>query len=103
MPAADEFDNLSMQRKAKVLAVARRIAEQRIVSNKEKFKSVENTDLFEIKCFQDRFLGGFRGGRRFVIAAYEEKKKGPLKPQTITRAEMVLADQDARERAGGLE
>jgi hypothetical protein len=67
--------------------------------NREQFRNLgeKGGRLFEFKRFQDRFLGDFRPGRRFLVAAYEQKKKDHLDPAVIDRAMRVLAENDRYE------
>jgi hypothetical protein len=67
------------------------LAERGRVPNAERFKKVEGTDLWEFKKHQHRFVGFYLKGGRFIIAAYEQKKRGRLRDQTISRAEEVRA------------
>lgn len=84
------FDALSMHEKAAVHSTMQLLANTGRVANEERFKHLENTRLFEIRKGQHRFVGGFLPGHRFVIAAYERKKKWKLRAQTIERAETAL-------------
>ena len=48
--------------------------------------------LWEFKSFQLRFLGGFAGSRRFVVADGLRKKKQRHRPQDLDRAARRLSE-----------
>jgi len=81
----------------------KKLADAGRISNKQKFKKVENSDVFEFKEYQQRFVGFFRPGRRFIIAAHEQKKKDRLSPATIKRAESVLERMKKEEKVHALQ
>ncbi len=99
MAAKADFDNLNEADAAKVLALFQRLAESGKIFNRDKFKSLgrKGSSLWEFKSFQDRFLGNFRPGQRFLIAAYEKKQKDRLDPEVVKRAVNVLAANDRYE------
>ncbi|OIP31631.1 MAG: hypothetical protein AUK47_22170 [Deltaproteobacteria bacterium CG2_30_63_29] len=69
-----------------------KLASTGIIRNKELFKKVEGTQLFEFKRGQLRVLCAYnpqRRGTMFLLAG-EIKKTGKLSPSTITRAQDVL-------------
>lgn len=84
------FDGLSKTEKAGIHITMQRLADEGRVENPERFKIVEGSRLWEIKKGQHRFVGGFLPGRRFVITAYELKKRDKLRPQTVERAASVM-------------
>ena len=86
LSAWEAYRTLHKIEQAAVAVTLRKLAETGRVSNREKFKKVEGSPLFEVKEFQHRFLGFFLKGARFVVASYEIKKGGKLKPATIERA-----------------
>lgn len=100
MAAKAGFENLNDAHAAKVSALFQRLADFGVIANREKFKSLgkRGADLFEFKSFQDRFIGNFRPGKRFLIAAYTRKKKDKLDPTVIKRAVEVLAANDKWEK-----
>lgn len=85
----DEFTALDASVRAALHAGMQRLADGQSIPP-ERFKKVEGTEkLFEFKKHQHRFLGFHMSGRRFVIAAYEQKKQDKLKNATIVRTEEV--------------
>ena len=103
LPAREDFECLDVDRKAKMKALFDRLAEVGQIYNREQFKNLgdQGGGLWEFKRFQDRFLGHFRPGGRFLIAAYEQKKKDRLDPAVIKRAARVLAENDGYEAQHG--
>lgn len=103
--ARAEFLALSEENQAKVNAIFKLLAETGRVINHDKFrrlgeksKGKDAQKLFEFKSFQDRFIGDFRPGRRFIIGAYANKKKDKLAPEDVERAVKALRINDERER-----
>ena len=107
LPARVDYERLTPERKAKVAVLFHRLAGTGLIANHEQFHKLGNkagkrgSELREFKRFQDRFLGDFRPGRRFLIAAYEEKKKDRLDPAVIERAVRILAENDDYEAQHG--
>lgn len=107
LPARPDYERLDTDRKAKMAALFQRLAEVGRINNREQFRNLgersgkRGSELWEFKRFQDRFLGDFRPGRRFLIAAYEQKKKDRLDPAVIERAVRVLAENDRYEAQHG--
>jgi len=105
MPARGDFLHLPEANQDKVMALFKRLAETGRILNREKFRQLgqksakKGAELFEFKSFQDRFIGDFRPGRRFLVAAYANKKKDKLDPADIERAVTVMSENDAHERA----
>lgn len=101
LPAKLDFENLSPADRAKAFSLFRRLADSGKISNREKFKSLgtKGAHLWEFKNFQDRFIGDFRPGKRFLVAAYSRKKKDQLDPATVARAIKMLAANDRYERS----
>ena len=107
LPARAEYERLTPDRKAKMLALFQRLAQVGLINNREQFHKLgelagkRGSALREFKRFQDRFLGDFRAGRRFLVAGYEQKKKDRLDPAVIERAVRVLAENDDYEARHG--
>jgi hypothetical protein len=107
LPARADYERLKTERKAKMAALFQRLAEVGRINNREHFRNLgersgkSGSELWEFKRFQDRFLGDFRPGRRFLVAAYEQKKKDRLDPAVIQRAVRVLAENDRYEAQHG--
>jgi Gp49-like protein DUF891 len=100
VPAKAEYDALDDNDRPKVLALFQRLAEYGRISNREKFRQLgqkagkQATGFWEFKSFQDRFIGDFKPGCRFIIGAYTRKKKDKLDKQDIDRAVKALATND---------
>ena len=73
--ARAEYETLSDGDRAKVLALLRRLAEHGRIDNREKFRQLgqkakgKAQGFWEFKSFQDRLIGDFRSGKRFIIGA----------------------------------
>lgn len=100
MAAKAEFENLNDADAAKVAALFQRLANFGTIANREKFKKLgkKGVGLFEFKSFQDRFIGDFRPGKRFLIASYTKKKKDKLDPAVVKRAVDILFANDQWEK-----
>ncbi len=90
-----------------MLALFHRLAETGRINNREQFRNLgqrggkRGSELWEFKKFQDRFLGDFRPGHRFLIAAYEQKKKDRLDPDVVNRAIRIMKESDDYEARHG--
>lgn len=100
VPAKGAFDALGDDDRAKVLALFKWLAGQGQIKNRQKFRQLgqqakgKAQGFFEFKSFQDRFIGDFRPGKRFIIGAYAHKKKDKLDEEDINRAVKALAAND---------
>ena len=100
LPAREAFDLLDPNQKAKVLALFKSLADMGFIKNREKFrllgKRAKGTaqGYWEFKSFQDRFLGDFKPGKRFVVSAYTQKKNDNHDPEVIKRAVRVMDEND---------
>ena len=107
LSARADYEHLDVDRKAKMAALFQRLAEVGRINNREQFRNLgeksgrRGSQLWEFKRFQDRFLGDFRPGRRFLIAAYEQKKKDRLDSAVIDRAVRILIENDRYEAQHG--
>ncbi len=103
MPAYEYYAALSESDKAKVIALFRSFAERGEMRNREKFRKLgqkakgEGSELFEFKSFQDRFIGQFRPGKRFIIVHAVRKKSANLPKPDIEKAVRLLRENDQRE------
>jgi hypothetical protein len=103
MPAREDYGSLTPERQAKVLALFKRLAEAGSIVNRQQFHKLgpkggkSGSELREFKRFQDRFLGDFRPGGRFLISAYEHKKSDRLDSAVVARAVRILAENDLYE------
>lgn len=107
LPACNDYEQLPDDRKAKVLALFERLAANGLINNREKFHKLgpkagrQGSELREFKSNQDRFLGDYRPGFRFLVASYERKKTDRLSPSVIDRAVRVLTENDRYEASHG--
>lgn len=67
-------------------------AERDRITNSEKFKKVEGTDIFELKEFQMRVFCFYRPGRTLVLTNGTIKKKDRLSPHDVDRALRLKAE-----------
>ncbi|HXJ14016.1 MAG TPA: type II toxin-antitoxin system RelE/ParE family toxin [Candidatus Limnocylindrales bacterium] len=93
MPAKDFFDGeLTDAERRKFRPPMERLAETRRVENREHFKKVEATNLWEFKSHQIRLLGGYLDDGRFALAHGIKKKQDRLKSSDIQVAEEILRE-----------
>lgn len=96
-PAKEFYEGLDDEDKAKALALFKRFADHGRITNREKFKKLQD-GLFELKSYQVRFLGDHRPGHRFIVATGIKKKRDNHKRKDLKRAHEVLAENDRREQ-----
>lgn len=96
-PALDFFNGLSTQDQKKVLVLFKRLGDVGRIPSAEKFKKIEDTDLFEFKSFRVRFIGDFRKGSQFVIAHGLEKTADRYRPGDLDIPRRILAEDDSWE------
>jgi len=106
VPAHADYERLDTLRKAKMAALFQRLAEVGRINTESSSatwasRGASAVPNYDFKRFQDRFLGDFRPGRRFLIAANEQKKKDRLDPAVIERAVRVLTENDRYEAQRG--
>jgi hypothetical protein len=94
MPGREFLDSQNEVDQAKVYALFQQLAETGQLRNREKFQKLTDTDLFEFKSFQLRFMGDFRPGHRFVIALGVRKKKDKATPADLRLAQRILQEYD---------
>lgn len=103
LPARDAFRGLSEADRSKILSLFKLLAVKGRINNREKFRQLgqkakgEAQHYWEFKSFQDRFIGDFRPGRRFVVTAYAHKKADKLDAADIERAVRVMHENVAWE------
>lgn len=86
-PSEEFLNDLSAKDRAKVAAIIQRLGDVGEVSNKEKFKKIEDTNLFEIKSFQIRIFCFFSPDRKLVLLYGLRKKQDKHKSSDLGRAE----------------
>jgi|SRR5215203_5208572 len=98
-PALKYFKALEKKDQQKMISLFKRLADAGVIVNRKQFKSLgdKGEGLWEFKDFQQRFLGDFRPGGRFVIAHGLQKQQDDLDPNDIARAKRILGEHDARE------
>lgn len=95
-PALEFYeDELDDNQRAQMLTLFRYLGDQGRISNREKFKKVED-DLWEFKAHQIRILCAFCEDRT-VVLAHGFKKKGDKIPEGhIRRAKRILQEDAGR-------
>jgi hypothetical protein len=99
IPALEYFKALGKKDRQKMISLFKRLADDGAIVNRKQFKSLgaRGEGLWEFKDFQQRFLGDFRSGGRFVVAHGLQKQQDDLDPNDIARAKRILGEHDARE------
>jgi hypothetical protein len=99
MPALEYFKKLEKKDQRKMISLFKRLADHGTIVNRKQFKSLgeRGGGLWEFKDFQQRFLGDFRPGGRFVVAHGLQKQQDDLDPNDIARAKRILGEHDERE------
>ena len=92
-PALDFFETLPNRTASKVLSIFRRLADQRHVSNGERFRKEGTAGghaIWAIRHHQVTFLGAFVGGLGFVIAIGLTQRPAGLRNADLSRAAETL-------------
>ncbi len=99
--ARDYWLSLPENQRNKAIALFKRLADLGVIYDEGKFKFLgqRGKRLYEFKLrdCQERFLGDFRPGSRFVIALGVMKRGNKISPAAIERAQRILVDYDRRE------
>ena len=104
IPAREYLDSLDTSKRAKFLALFQRLGDHGKISNKEQFKRIEGTKLFEFKWFQDRLPCYFSSRRRIVTVTHGFTKKGNRIPKSqIERAERIKNEYEQMLKMEGLQ
>ncbi len=86
-PAGAFLDSLDASDRRKLDVLFEMLGNHGKISNKEKFKKLENSDgIWEFKSFQIRIFCFFAKGQRVVLAFGIRKKKDKHAPQDTARA-----------------
>jgi hypothetical protein len=102
-PGLEFFEERSDRDKARLLKLFKLLGDRGWINNDQKFKPLEGTEFCEFKDFQLR-MPCFRVGDTWVITHGFIKKKGPIPPTEIARAERIrgedalMADAPARHK-----
>lgn len=95
-PAQEFLDRLPPEKRAKILALIRRLADDGRIANRQKFKKIEDTDFFEFKGSQTRVVCYFLPERRLVITHGFIKKQDRIPAPELRRAARLRAESDQR-------
>jgi len=91
-------DELNDTEKAKMLRLFNKMGEHGRIANREQFKQIEGTDLFEFKSFQIRMPCYFLPGGLVVITHGFRKKGDRTPPSEIDRATRIRQEDVARSK-----
>lgn len=84
-PVGEFLDGLSRSERRKLDVLFEMLGEHGRISNREKFKKVED-DIWEFKSFQIRILCFYAPGRQMILCNWEIKKRDELKASTVRTA-----------------
>ena len=87
--ACDFFKSLSMQERAKVIALFERIADIGKIYDKAKFRHEEG-EIYAFKPQPNRFLSCFWKGKRIIVLTGFSKKSQKLPKKELKRAKEYL-------------
>ena len=93
-PAKKFLNGLS--KKAKILRVIKRLADEGKVTNPEQFKKIEGEDFFEFKNFQIRMPCYFHADGRVIITHGFPKKEDRIRPEEIERMKRIRDEYEKR-------
>jgi hypothetical protein len=96
-PGEEFYDGLGDGDKAKLNKLFEHLGDHGKISNREKFKKIENTNFFEFKSFQIRMPCFFRQGRLVIITHGFRKKDDKIPPAEIRRAERIKEEDEKNE------
>jgi hypothetical protein len=98
-PALEYFKKLGKKDRQKMISLFKRLADNGSIASRKHFKCLgeQGHGLWEFKDFQQRFLGDFRPGGRFIVAHGLKKQQDDLDPNDIARAKRILDEHDERE------
>lgn len=91
-PVADFLGQLTEQERGKVDVLFERLGNQGRISNKELFKKIEGTKLFEFKRHQIRLICFYTSNKRVVICHALRKKQDKHQKRDLDRAEKLRTD-----------
>ncbi|MEJ5328603.1 MAG: type II toxin-antitoxin system RelE/ParE family toxin [Desulfobaccales bacterium] len=95
-PAREFLNGLTAEKRAKILALIRRLADQGRINDREKFKKIEGTEFFEFKDFQTRMPCFFQPGGRLIITHGFIKKKDKIPASELEKARSIRAEYNQR-------
>lgn len=81
------YEELSVRDQAKMSKLFKWLGDHGWIKNNEKFKPINN-EFFEFKSFQIR-MPCYRSGDLMIITHGFIKKKGPISPEELKRAERI--------------
>jgi hypothetical protein len=88
MPGARDWRKLTRRQRAALLTTIRRLGEEGVVENDERFK-LERDKIFAIKAWKVRVYCFMTADQRIVLANIAEKKQDKAKGKDIERAKRV--------------
>jgi len=92
-PAGQFLDGLDASDRQKLDVLFEYLGNHGRLSNREKFKKVENSDgIWEFKSFQIRILCFFTRDKKVMLALGAIKKRDKLKASDVKRAEQYKRD-----------
>lgn len=97
-PALAFYDHLGVRDKARMNKLFQWLGDMGWINNKEKFKPIEGTGLFEFKDSQIR-MPCYRSGSLMIVTHGFLKKRGRIPPEEIRRALRIQAED--KELEGG--
>jgi hypothetical protein len=97
-PGEEFYDGLSDSDKAKLNKLFEVLGDHGKISNKEKFKKIEDTEFFEFKSFQIRMPCFFSPGQLVIITHGFVKKGDKIPPAEIRRAERIKKEDEENGR-----
>lgn len=100
-PAGTFLDSLDEKEAGKVAAIFTILGDRGTYQNRERFKKLTNTNLWEIKSYQIRIFCFFAPDRRLVLLDGVKKKKDKHKAADISRAEEYRSYYEEQIESGG--
>ena len=91
MPGARDWRKLTRRQRAALLTTIRRLGEEGVVENDERFK-LERDKIFAIKAWKVRLYCFMTSDQRFVLTNIAEKKQDKAKGKDIERAKRVCKE-----------
>ena len=96
-PGEKFYDGLTDNDKAKLNKLFEHLGDHGKISNREKFKKIDDTEFFEFKSFQIRMPCFFQQGRLVIITHGFRKKGDKIPPAEIKRAERIKEEDGKNE------
>lgn len=97
-PAQDDLDALSEKDRVRIQALFDLLADTGLISNKEKFKKLDGTDLYEFRNREIRFLCFWDAAGRLALTHMFRKGGQKAPKRELKRANDIMAEHQARVR-----